>query len=275
MADESATVLQILALTSQGISMDKLKFCLMFAAVSATTIIVSPRGYASGSQVSPMLACGSPTTTVLQGGFVVSRSCDGKRVSGIGSTIDDATANVGEIAQLLNYGVRCNYSTISGGPGAFIASFACSKPNDDGTIGRASSIGGIGTLMTDTGLNVLGFAQLYTASNGYRCNPSQTTAVPGGYVANFGCGFPSPDGIGRASTISGIGSNATDAGQNALGFAELGASIDLKCSTSATSIKVVGSAFEVRFGCNGRSVIGYGSTLTSAGRDALLQAQSL
>ncbi|MEL1265750.1 hypothetical protein [Pseudoxanthomonas putridarboris] len=254
--------------------MSQLKQTVSIASLCLATLFASPFTMAANPIVTPQVTCGSASSQVLQGGFVVSLTCDGKRISGIGTTMDTATSNANAIASLLQYDVRCSYSSYSGGPGAFVVSFGCSRPNSDGTTGRSSHVGGVGTTLTDAGNNIFGFAQLYAASNGYRCDSSETKVIPGGYITNFGCGYPSTSGgTGRASTIGGIGSTATDAAQNTLGFAELGASIDRKCSI--VSAGIVGAAFEVRVSCSGRSVTGYGSTLTSAGRDALLQAQSL
>ncbi len=257
--------------------MKSLKFGVLVAAMASAALFAAPESYAAGPDVNPLAACGSPTTTILPGIFIVRRSCDGTSVSGIGTTLDDAVTNVNAFAALLDQGLRCNYSSFAPTPGTFDVDFTCSKRDgNEGGIGRAGYIGGVGTTATDAGTNGLGFAQLYLASNGYRCSASELEVLPGGFVTDFGCSFPNTSGgIGRASTVSGIGSTSTDAAQNALGFAELAASIDQRCSTSIGSVRIRNLAFEVDFTCTGARVTGYGSTLTSAGRDALLQAQSL
>lgn len=209
-------------------------------------------------------------TTMLVGGFAVTRCYSGKSVGGIGTTLDAAVANANAMSGLLAQGVKCVYSAYDAGPGAYLVKFGCSKEGIN--LGRSSTIGGLGTTLTDAGNNVLGFAQLYGASNGYRCNVDTPQVVLGGYISKFGCGYPD-DGAPRASTINGIGSTATDAGANNLDFAELAAT-GLKCGTGSNQISLPGP-YKVMYSCSGHSLVAYGMTLTSAGWDALLQAQGL
>ena len=257
--------------------MKSFKHCLLAAALASASLIASPTSHAAGPDVNPMASCSSPTTTIQPGIFIVRRSCDGTIVGGIGTTLDEAVTNVNAFATLLDQGLRCNYSSFEPTPGTFDVDFACSKTDGSGSgLGYANYISGVGTTATDAGVNALGFAQLYTASNGYRCRGAQLDPLVGGFITDFSCSFPNTSGqIGYAGRISGIGSTSTDAAQNALEFAELAVSTDRRCTTSRASVKLNGLAFEVRFSCGNRTVVGYGSTLTSAGRDALLQAQSL
>lgn len=246
--------------------MEKLK--LLFA-LSLLLLIPATPVPAQAQQAQAIGRCTSDTT-MLVGGFAVTRCYDGKSVGGIGTTLDAALANANAMSGLLSQGVRCVYASYDAGPGAYLVSFGCSKEGVN--LGRSSTIGGLGTTLTDAGNNVLGFAQLYGASNGYRCNVDTPQIVMGGYIAKFGCGYAN-DGSPRASSINGIGSTATDAGVNNLDFAELAAT-GLKCATGLSQISLPGP-YKVIYSCSGRNLTAYGMTLTSAGWDALLQAQGL
>ncbi|SKC54889.1 hypothetical protein [Pseudoxanthomonas indica] len=249
--------------------MDTLKFTIALTVLAASSSLSAIAATPSASAAPAAITRCVTDTTILQGGFAVKRCYDGKSVGGVGTTLDAAVANANSMATLISANTRCNYSSLAGGPGAFIVSFGCDTGDSSP---RARGIGGLGTYMTDAGVNAFGVARLLAAT-GYICNVSTTTIVLGGYVSNFGCGYPQ-EGIPRATTITGVGSTATDAAANTLGFAELGAA-GFICKTSGSSIRLNGLAYEVRFTCTGRSITGIGSTLTSAGRDALLQASAL
>jgi hypothetical protein len=226
----------------KGIHMVQPNSILAAVVLAVSSLAATPLALA-GTNVTVQASCGSPSTEVVQGGYVVTRYCDGRRFRGVGSTIDDAVANINAMASLVPYGIRCTYSGVEGGPGAFITDFTCTTiDSEGGPINVFSNLGEIGTTLTDAGNNAYGFAQLYAVTR-YKCRPSQTVAVPGGYVTDFGCSYPNPDGpIQQSTRISGVGSTSTDSGQNNLGFAELAAAVDVKCSTSASSIKIVGLA---------------------------------
>lgn len=248
--------------------MEKLKLILI-AFLLATPLLLPERAQAQQTQA--IGRCVS-NTNIVPGGFTVSRCYNGNTVGGIGTTLDDAVANANAMSSLLSQGIQCTYNTGTMSEGMFMIAFACSKESYN--FGRAGSVGGVGTTFTDAGLNALTFAQLFAASDGYRCNHSSADIGLGGYITKFNCGYPNTDGsIGRSSLIAGVGSTATDSAINNAGFAELGAS-GIICSTSGSSISINAGAYKVRFSCNGQNVYGFGSTLTSAGRDALLQAQS-
>jgi hypothetical protein len=219
-------------------------------------------------------SCGATSSSGFAGGFVLYRTCDGHRISGMGTYINDATNNLAGFTALLDEGVSCVYaSQINGTAGAFEPSFGCSVLAE--ATGRASNIVGLGTTVTDAANNVLGLAQIL-AGSGYRCSLADLAAVPGGFVPRLGCGQRQASGeIGIAHNIGGVGSTSTDAAENARAFAELYVTRAIQCQTSSSNIQLDGLVFSVSFTCTGRSVIGYGSTLTSAGADALLQAKAL
>ncbi|HVK51785.1 MAG TPA: hypothetical protein VM469_08630 [Pseudoxanthomonas sp.] len=246
--------------------MDKLKFL-----IALSLLLLSLASPPTQAQQAQSIGRCSTDTRILVGGFAVTRCYDGKSVGGIGTTLDDAVANAAAMSGLLSQGVRCVYSSFEAGVGAFIVTFGCSK--DGINLGRSSTIGGLGTTLTDAGNNVLGFAMLYGASNGYRCSVDTPQMLPGGYIGKFGCGYPE-DGSNRASTINGIGSTATDAGANNLNFAELAAT-GTKCGTGSANISLQGLAYKVIYSCSGHNLVAYGSSLTAAGHDALIQAQGL
>ncbi|WP_295967829.1 hypothetical protein [uncultured Xanthomonas sp.] len=232
---------------------------------------------AANSPIGPLATCGGISSQVFAGGYVVNRTCDGSNISGFGTTLDDAVSNVNEFSKLLDQGLSCSYGSFQATPGAFNTNFNCSLKNAGGGLGRSGQIAGIGTTATDAGNNVLDFAKLYAASSGYQCSSAQIQLLNGGFITDFSCAYPNTGGgLGRSDTISGIGSTSTEAAQNARGFAELAASVKRVCRTTSGSIRLNGVIFEVTFTCSntGRAVVGYGSTLTSAGRDALMQAQS-
>jgi hypothetical protein len=219
--------------------------------------------------------CGTPNGAVIVGGYVVTRVCDGTTMKGVGTTLDDAVANVNGLAALLPHNVKCTYSDVTGGPGAFVAKYVCRRTDSTGgPISSSANAGGIGGTLTDAGTNALGFAQLFAATN-LRCEPSEVVVVPGGYVSAFSCRDPNATGgpLNTFAKTGGIGMTSTDAGINNLGFAEVYAAVGNRCYTKQSDIKISGPGFEVKYTCTGSNVTGYGSTLTSAGADALIQVQ--
>lgn len=220
---------------------------------------------------------GSADVSTFPGGYLVKRTCGGYQTAGFGTSLDDAHANLQSFANLIDQGARCNFYSIDADPGTYRANFTCRLQNADGTWGGNRSVGGMGYTASGAAGNLLAFAQLFRASEGYACRSPQVVIFPGGFVSSFSCGYPNTSGdLGRSSTISGVGSNTTDAASVTVGFAELGASIDRECWANQNSVQVVGSNFKVTMNCNGTNpgtFVGLGSTATAAGNNALLQAQ--
>ncbi|MFD1296160.1 hypothetical protein ACFQ4Q_05875 [Lysobacter gummosus] len=202
-------------------------------------------------------ACGTATSQLFDGGAIATRYCDGWPVNGLGTTLADASQNAGGFSAFIPKGYSCllNTGNIGKYPGGFRASFQCG----------GKIISGVGSTATDTGNNALGFAQLDAAAGSHPClhQTGDMTQFVGGFRANFQC---------NGAVLSGMGSTATDAGRNALGFAELHAAGGGACLSPNGGVRLVSGYFEVTFYCDGRVVKGIGSTVTTAGQDALANA---
>lgn len=204
-----------------------------------------------------MLACGTPSSQIFSGGYVVTKTCSGWPISGVGTTFDAANTNATGFSGLIANGNRCllNTSDVYSFSGGYRANFQCSS----------KYISGIGSTATDVGMNALAFAQLDSAVGGYPCllSGGDVNTFSGGYRVSFSC---------KGRMISGVGTTATDAGKNALGFSELNAGGGSACVLQPNGVRVVGLTYEVTFYCGSQAVIGIGSTATSAGLDALANA---
>jgi hypothetical protein len=139
------------------------------------------------------------------GGYVLNFSCSGYTISGVGSTATDGGTNALLFGQVeATGGRRCSASpqSIFSFQGGYLVNFSCS----------GYTISGVGSTATDAGINGGDFASL-EAVGGRRCSTTLTSirAVPGGYEVRFTCS-------GRG--VTGFGSTATAAGQDALVQAE-------------------------------------------------------
>lgn len=253
-------------------------------------------------------SCTTGSWTAVGGGFISSKQCDGRAVSGYGSQLAHAQANAVQFGDLgAATGTYCSLwpTQARGIGGGYMADFSCTR----------GAITGIGSTTTDAGTNALGFAQV-SAVGGRRCTivANDIWAIGGGYIANFSCGVA---GLGSTVTaaganalgfaqleaaggrrcslhstnvwavgggyvahfscgpalISGAGSTATDAAANALGFAEVEAASKRRCYLSNTDIRAFPGGYEVRFSCGGKSAVGTGWTLSAAGQAALAKAK--
>lgn len=213
-------------------------------------------------------SCGAITIKdTFPGGHILERLCDGRRVSGMGSTLTEAQTNLNKFAGLVptRY-CRVADNALAAFPGGFVNQFVCVDP-----FGAGYLVGGIGSTATDTGENAYRQAQLYTATNDVACRValSDVSQYVGGFKATANCNRK--PGYG-APVISGVGSTATDTGLNVRGFAELLASGN-SCFMSGP-MQSSGGLFKAVFQCTRGQAIGYGATATAAGNDALMQAQA-
>lgn len=165
-------------------------------------------------------SCGAITVKdTFPGGHIVERTCNGRVVSGMGSTLTEAQANLAQFTGLVptRY-CRVTPSALAAFPGGYINKFDCVD-----AFGGGYQVGGLGSTATATGDNAFRQAQLYAATNDVACrvNLSDLSQYVGGFKAQANCnrkpGFGTP-------IISGVGSTATDTGINVRGFAELIAS---------------------------------------------------
>lgn len=241
-----------------GIALVSAVLALPLVAQAAPAEIVGPAS-------STMATCGSITSqSAFPGGFRINRKCDGLTVSGIGTTLNDAFANASDFGSLLP-GTRCtafSSSDVDGFPGGYRLSFDC------GT----RFVAGYGTTATDAGNNAFGFAEIY-ASTGVSCRSRSTDydAFPGGFRVALQCNT----GSQVPESISGVGMTVSDAGDVALGFAEIVATTGNSCYVGSYGVKLDGLVYKVSYTCDTSTVVGYGSTSTAAALDALANAQGL
>lgn len=203
-------------------------------------------------------SCSTGSSSIFPNGYVVTKTCNGQAVAGIGTVLMAADTNASSFGQVGAMGGRYCSITTSGiqiFPGGYLADFYC-----DGL-----TISGVGADATDTGINALGFAQV-EASGGRRCSTSTSSihSFPGGYVSDFFC---------SGLTISGLGSTATDSARNALGFAQVDADGGRRCSISTSSISTFPGGYVADFSCSGLPISGIGTTPSDTGNNALAFAQ--
>ena len=220
------------------------------------------------SQVRAQVTCGA--TSVKQtfpGGHIVERMCNNRLVSGVGSDLIAAQSNLSNLTKLMPQ-KSCSVSNsdpIAQFAGGFRTTFRCTD-----IYGAGNFVSGVGSTATDAGLNALSFAQLYIALNDVACvvNNYNVTGFTGGFKVDTNC---HRFGHSYEMVVTGIGSTATDAGENSRGFAELvGAGLGCLMTQPVT---FSGGLFHAFYSCNGRPVQGHGSTVTAAGNDALINAQ--
>lgn len=213
------------------------------------------------------VTCGAVTTkTTFPGGFIVQRTCNGYQVNGVGSTLALAQTNLTGFKNLAPTRYCSGSSTpLNAIPGGFTATWECLQP-----AGFMKYVGGFGSTATDTGVNTLQLGTLLAASGfGCRINHTDVTAYVGGYKANAYCSTPT----GGVPIVSGVGSTATATGTNVYGFAELAAAGNT-CFMSGP-MERSGVLYKAVFYCTKGLAIGYGSSATDAGLDALDLAQSM
>jgi hypothetical protein len=269
-------------------------------------------GVDARSVVPLTMNCSLYSSVLFAGGYLIEKSCGGtfRLVSGLGSTISDADSNAEEFGKIAESGGRrchTDITYIKSFPGGYYADFSCSG---------GGTFTGIGTTATDTGISVLNFVK-HEAVTGQKCSTDITRikAFPGGYLVDFRCAS-SISGVGTTATaaannaldfaelsaisggncttditairafpggyqvnhcngaISGIGTSATDAAENAFDFAMYGAAGGRYCSTDATGTRAVPGGYQIEFSCNGGRITGAGSTATLAAQDALARAKA-
>lgn len=244
-----------------------------FSFLSVSPFVLAALFAITPAEVNAQVSCQSgQVKKTVPGVVIVGRTCDGRQIDGMGTTITAANSNMSRFMTLAptRYCRAENSDPVGQVPGAYRLSFECSDP-----YGGGYATSGVGTTGTEAAQNAFDFAQLYTALNGVACrsNNYDIYGYVGGYKVNTTClGVPPYQG---QALVTGIGSTATAAGINALGFAELAAS-GRTCYLSGSWTGGAGY-FEAFFQCGGSSggfvMTGYGSTVTAAGQDALAQAQ--
>ncbi|WP_149196258.1 hypothetical protein [Luteimonas suaedae] len=140
------------------------------------------------------------------GGFVATFQCAGSvhlPISGVGANLTDAGKNALGFARVeAEGGHRCTSYTsyVEYFPGGYLIKFSCPGAT-------RVNVSGVGTTSSDAAANALDFA-MYEAMGGRECEAysSGVKIVAGGYEVRFSCG---------SGTVTGYGSTATKAGQDA------------------------------------------------------------
>lgn len=234
-----------------------------FKWIAALTVVVALSTFSM--KVHAQVSCTGAVTygPTFPGGTIANRTCNGFVISGVGSTPAAAQTNLSGFIPLApaRY-CKADSTPVNQYPGGFTSTWWCSN-----STGWGYYVGGMGSTATDLGTNTLRFAELYVASNvACKINYTDVSAYTGGFKAHAYCMKSSGQAI-----VSGVGSTATDTGINVRGFAELVASGNA-CIMSDPMGRS-GLQFKAVFQCTRGLVIGYGSTATAAGNDALMQAQ--
>lgn len=238
----------------------------MFGLRVLVSILLAASLYFIPAHAQAQASCGSisygPT---FPGGTVANRTCNGKVVSGVGPSPANAQSNLsGFVALIPGRYCAASYSPVSQFVGGFTSSWSCTD-----AYGSGYYVGGLGSTATDLGANTLSLAQLYLAANiACRTQLSDVSSYQGGFKAYATCSKVSGQAI-----VSGVGSTATATGVNIRGFAELVASGNTCIMTGP--MQTVGALFKAVFYCTKGTAVGYGSTATLAGQDALMQAQGM
>lgn len=220
------------------------------AASAAPTPAATPRAAA--------VSCTTGSTTVVAGGYLITMSCGGKTVTGVGSTQAEARANghqFGELAAQSGQGCTTTSTSVQATVGGWLVRFSCG----------AKTVSGLGSTFTGVGVNALALAQAGAAS-GYYCNlaMSNLQGFVGGWTARFSCG---------TKTVSGMGSTLTDVGANVAGFVQYGAASNRWCTFHTSTLQGTVGGWLARFDCGTKSVSGAGSTMTDVAANALGFAQ--
>lgn len=207
--------------------------------------------------------CGTDTLPMPGGWLLTACGTPGKRVSGFGTTMTDASNNhlsfsALAIAAETTCIVQEPFSHIQAVNGGYYAYYRCSKP------GRTRWVQGAGNTATQTGVNTYGFAELF-ATHGVSCvlSTSPQQLIPGGMKLLANCSSP-------ANYLYGAGSNLADAANNALGFATLSAEAGRQWTVD--SIQAYPGRYEVRASRGAKTVVGNGSTVSAAAASALALA---
>ena len=235
-------------------------------ALSSPAATAAPDGAAGSPDMGAFASCGNVTqTNAFPGGYKVKRLCGGYYISGMGTVLNDAVVNAGHFGAF-SPAVRCYDTGVDQHPGGYVTRFSCSN----------KSIGGFGTTVTDAATIAKDMAALLAGSSGVSCGAESTSAVsgfPGGFQFNMSC---RGTGTPLAVSISGVGTTASDAGDVALGFAQLVATTGNSCFVGRGDVRLSGMLYEILYSCDGGKIVrGYGSTATSAALDALANAQAL
>lgn len=237
--------------------------------VMASILLAST--YFGTGQARAAVSCGQTSVdNTFPGGVFVQRWCNNSLVGGVGTTIGAAQENLSDFTTLTPENKWC-WASNSNPVGAFVGGYRVTFHCTD-QYGGGFFVSGLGTTATDAGKNAFAFAEIYTVTDDVACsiNDYDIRGFNGGYEVTTYCRRL---GYGSAP-ISGIGTTATDAGINARGFSEILASEGITCLLSG-NVELDGMLVKAVFSCGGNIVYGYGSTVTSAGNDALVNAGML
>lgn len=225
----------------------------------------------SATQASParaetqltVLACGATEFTPMSSlaGTLASRQCDGAYVNGIGSSLDEAVQNLNGFMAVRESGLSCTtdvhgVETGSYGIGVY-ATFVC-----DGR--PITAVGGSVAISAN---NSLAIATEMAASGSHCSAPKQGAYYPElhGFRFSYDCGKP-----GASWRVAGLGSSIDDANKIVPRMLRYTAQNQRSCTFDKAELN--GVVFKVALTCNNVTRYGYGSSITSAANDALLQA---
>ncbi|MHB8912836.1 MAG: hypothetical protein ACYC42_09365 [Lysobacter sp.] len=161
-----------------------------FSILSVASFALAALFAITPAEVKAQVSCQSAQVKkTVPGVVIVGRTCNGRQIDGMGTTITAANSNMSSFMTLapIRY-CSATYDPVGQVPGAYRLSFGCTDP-----YGGGYSISGVGTTGTEAAQNAFSFAQMYTALNGVACrsNNYDIYGYVGGYKVNTTCnGMP-------------------------------------------------------------------------------------
>lgn len=211
-----------------------------------------------------MQSCGSTRfeqMTSLSSTLAIS-SCPGGNVHGIGVSPDEAMENLNGFIAVSEAGIWCTAGASSVTTGSYgigvYATFYCN--------GYPTTA--IGSTPTIAANNVLEIATERAASGSYCSASLQGSYYP--ELHGFRFSYQCRNAVGTAWQIDGLGSSIDHANNAAMKVMHLTATHPTNCSFSPAILN--GVVFTTNLQCKGSYFRGYGSSVTSAAEDALMQA---
>jgi len=243
--------------------MAAISFPLMLALLS-TQASVAPNverehsGHSGASSIGPGICDPGVDMLPNHGGVAVRRCGKNGTVSGVGSNIDDATANANGLLAVAEEGPVCSvlahdpYVSIPA-PGVGI------KGQCDST-----SLSAYGLSTTTAGRNLLELA-INLAATQASCNVDYYYGSAHGYRYPYTCSR-----AGQSWSIAGIGSSVDDSNAIAMRLAKKSSETGTHCYFDNAELN--GVVFRAYLHCNGSTYTGFGSSITAAAKDAAAQA---
>ena len=215
-------------------------------------------GHSGASSIGPGICDPGMDMLPNHGGVAVRRCGKNGTVAGVGSNIDDATANTNGLLAVAEQGLVCGVSARD--PYVSIAAPGVGIKGQCGS----HSVSAYGMTTTTAGQNLLELAINLAATQAW-CNVDYYYGAAHGYRYPYSC-----NRTGQAWSVAGIGSSVDDSNAIAMRLVKKSSETGRHCYFDNAELN--GVVFRAYLHCNGTTYTGFGSSVTSAAKDAAAQA---